>query len=310
MSIKKLINRGISLLNWQDPPEQMTLIVVGTARGGTSLAAGVLHHLGVFLGDTAADPVFEDTRLALALEEGRLSDFRQIAREYDQAHAVWGWKRPSSLFHLNTLLKELRNPVFIFLFRDAFSVASRNSLSVGSELVQSMANTLDEYQRIVRFIQKKQPVGMLVSYDKALRNKEEFVDGLAGLLPGEISAGQREQAQAFITPNPTAYLLATRQDRIIGSLDLVDAQRVAGWASYPDSTDRVTVDAFLNGEPLGQAVADQFREDLKPASVSVDGHSAFEILIPEGVELRSGDSVTVRARGDLVDLPNSPWTIS
>jgi hypothetical protein len=70
-------NQGFSLLGdasvaLQDT--EKTLIVLGAPRGGTSALAGALDKLGVFMGDNADGPVYEDLELASRMERGSPQD--------------------------------------------------------------------------------------------------------------------------------------------------------------------------------------------------------------------------------------------
>ena len=53
-----------------EPPEERTFIVIGLARGGTTMVARLLDAFGVHMGDEADNPVVEDRRIAAAIEDG------------------------------------------------------------------------------------------------------------------------------------------------------------------------------------------------------------------------------------------------
>lgn len=93
----KMRNKGHHIIN---PPEQAsetkTVIVLGCARSGTSMIAGVLHHLGVSVGRRHDDATFEDIDLSLAFENHKFDEAESIIAEYNEAHDVWAWKRPGT----------------------------------------------------------------------------------------------------------------------------------------------------------------------------------------------------------------------
>ncbi|MDH4317299.1 MAG: hypothetical protein OEV64_02825, partial [Desulfobulbaceae bacterium] len=58
-----LKNTGYFVLNDRQKAQgdtPATFVVFGVPRSGTSVIAGVLHHLGVFMGEEAHPPVYED----------------------------------------------------------------------------------------------------------------------------------------------------------------------------------------------------------------------------------------------------------
>src|SRR5690606_35983563 len=103
--VEELINKGVTEVGHNTggmcaDGKPRPVVVVGTARGGTSMIAGALHHLGVFTGDKSHPPVYEDVRLAAAFEAGDLAEARKIAAEYSQRGSRRAWKRPSSINYL------------------------------------------------------------------------------------------------------------------------------------------------------------------------------------------------------------------
>ena len=115
MSLESLKNKGVVLVSPSLSEKEKNIIVIGVARGGTSIIAGSLKHLGLFMGN-ACDPVFEDTRLSLAFEKQAKEKFESVIVDYNNKHDVWAWKRPSSLNDLPSIAKKLRNPHFVFVF--------------------------------------------------------------------------------------------------------------------------------------------------------------------------------------------------
>ena len=106
-------------------PHRRTLVVLGAPRGGTSMLAGTLDKLGVYMGDRIGhqkeDPRFrQDTTLEQKL---------QAIADNNARHRIWGWKLPNSIYYYGDLHAQLINPVFLTGYRNPFSVAcSRHEL--------------------------------------------------------------------------------------------------------------------------------------------------------------------------------------
>ncbi len=93
---------------------------------------------------------------------------------------------------------------------------------------------------------------------------------------------------------------ATEQDNaqpMNGRVDAIDMGRIFGWAFDPMAPDqRLTVRALLDGRVIAEAVADRNRPDLRRNGIG-DGKHAFEITLPEPVQLRASDLVVVALNG-------------
>lgn len=90
----------------------------------------------------------------------------------------------------------------------------------------------------------------------------------------------------------------------------VDAHRggvVSGWARSTRADTPVTVDVFVDGQLIGNAIADRYRADLR--SESSHGRCAFEYALPQ--ELRDGAEhvIEVRAHGGAKPLANGRFVI-
>ena len=112
------------------------ILVVGVQRSGTSLVAGILFRLGVFMGDwflkkNKFNPTgfFEDIEF-LELEEERWKGkitkeewtvrvFEVIKRRQEEVYGFthWGWKNPASSLFIHEYI-EICNPIIIKCVRN------------------------------------------------------------------------------------------------------------------------------------------------------------------------------------------------
>lgn len=92
-----------------------TYIVCGTPFSGTSLVAGTLRHLGVYMG---AEFTHEGTHQDVELSALRTARQRlNTVRAQNQAHYSWGFKSVDMRNWLPELLPFIRDPVFLFCSR-------------------------------------------------------------------------------------------------------------------------------------------------------------------------------------------------
>jgi|SaaInlStandDraft_4_1057021.scaffolds.fasta_scaffold02872_3 hypothetical protein len=301
MSLESLVNKGVITLNLNNIFQQKTIIVVGVARGGTSIVAGSLKHLGLFMGN-ASDPVFEDTRLSLAFEKQSKEKFEAVIADYNNKHDIWAWKRPSSLNELPHIAKKLRNPHFIFVFRDLLSVANRNKISMKHGLVGSLEAAFNDYKKIVNFIKKTSHPALLVSSEKTVKYKENFIGSLIAFADLKPTAEQIEQANAFISLEPISYLKVSRIDCVTGWVDAKKMQTglLFGWAYQAHNKSTVELSVFVNGELLKTISASDYCQNFK-GKIHPTGKCAFSLNLAE-LGVKPNDLIEVKPEGDEVNV--------
>lgn len=302
---EKLINKGITLVG-EAKKAKRPIVVIGTARGGTSMIAGSLAKLGVFMGDRAVAPVYEDVRLSEAFEKNDYDLAKVIMDEYSSKYEKWGWKRPSSIDYLDIVEKSMDSPSYVFIFKDILSIAQRNSISMLSEVLPGMQNALNQYKNTLKFLDKTNHHAMLVSYDKAVAYPEYLIAALISFYELSPNKNQIAEAVSFIKPNPDGYLDITRITKANGRLGGIQGRRIFGWARYLHSKKTATVEIILNNEVLGTVEANHSREDLDKKFGSP---CVYYFDLPEGIEVKSGDEIRVRVTNEVKDLENSPLEI-
>jgi hypothetical protein len=299
-----LINKGVAAVG-QPRSDDAPIVVIGTGRGGTSMLAGALAKLGVFMGERAYPPVYEDVGLSEAFEE---KDYRQVSRiasAYNKSYPRWGWKRPSAIAYLDDVERLLPEPSYVFIFKDIFSIAQRNSISMLSEFLPVMERVLDQYSLALKFLRENTPPALMVSYDKAVSYPDHLIDTLIHTYKINATEEQRAQAIEFIRPNPKDYLDASRVTKAHGRLGGVRHRKIFGWARYVHTENPAEVEIFVNDHSLGVITADHSRKDL----IERFGEPcAFFFELPEDILIKSGDFIRARVVNEVEDLDNSPLT--
>ncbi len=303
---QQLINKGVSFIGNFDEfskYKEKTLIVVGVARGGTSMVAGTLHHLGVFTGLKSASPVFEDIYLSSAIESKNFTQVKQIINEYNEKYKVWAFKRPSIINYLPELHGMFRNPIYLFIFKDLAAIAARNNISMKMEFIENLIKAQKDYQKIINFIQNNQNLnGLVFSYDKVIRYKVNFINILSKLINIDISNEKFEKIKKFITPNPIEYLDKARITKGKGNVDFIAHNRVSGWASYLYNSKSPKVELFINGKKVAEVEAKNFRKDLKDKGIHPTGNCGFNFVLPKNT-ITKKDEIAVKISDDIDFLP-------
>jgi len=301
-------NTGVVALNAPSMKEEAkTIIVVGVARGGTSVVAGTLHALGVFMGG-AQSPVFEDLKLSLAFEKKSKESFKSVVEEYNQKNDIWAWKRPSSLYELNMVAKTVRNPYFIFVFRDFVSISNRNSISMKFDFKKGLVSALDDYAKIVKFIKKTNYPSLFVSSEKAVSNKEHFIEAVSEFCQLTPTQEQKSKALTFISPDSAEYLSKTRIDRSQGWVDewYLQTGVLRGWAHFPAQSDKnAIVQVMVDNQVITKFTANKTVVMSKSNQQQPANKHGFEIDLKE-LGISVNDNISLQVEGDDVSFLSDP----
>lgn len=201
-----MVNPGVHLVTSpnRDP---RTLIVLGVPRGGTTMIAGVLHHLGIYMGESGNRANLEDIPLADAVEAEDIDSVREVLRQRDASFDVWGWKRPSARKYLDLIEAEFRNPHFVMIWRDPFVAAQRRAIATGHDLAKTMRSTWKAQGRLVDFAQATSRPLLMLSYEKIVRRPDLGVGAVADF----AGVTTTREAVEFISPDSNPYVDRLRQ---------------------------------------------------------------------------------------------------
>ena len=306
-----LHRKSMYVFNPRESSDKGPVVVLGPARGGTSMVAGALWHLGFHLGTNVGPPVFESNEMSTLFLEGSSTEIKDTVVKLNNTHEHWAWKRPSALGNLDEILTLLEPRALLFVFRDPLATAVRRTLaldpsdSLSSEVFQENFNeVIDDLGRMRLAFNKSELPSALISYETALQNPVEFVELLVTFLGIACTDLQRESAVAFIEPSPHEYLSLTRVGGYKGFLDEADRHIASGWATGIDSTQHVVVNIYVDDELLTSVTANQPRSDLAELGL---GDCAFRIEFDSPIA--PGSRLRARVAGDIVDLANSPQIV-
>ena len=180
-----------------DTPEQ-TAVVVGLAQGGTSMVAAVVDALGVPLVDVPGQMFnFESTDRPFCAE-----DFETWCSKIpglNDRYVAWGLKDTLiSRFAPVWVNAALRNPYYLVASRDVVATAQRRGKPGG--LLQ-LKETLLDHQDLWRWVLSLPPAPVLiVSYERAIANREQFVATVADFLKTPCTTDQLARAVERISP--------------------------------------------------------------------------------------------------------------
>ena len=188
-----------------DSAPKKTVLVFGLARGGTSLVAGVLLELGIFMGHNAHKTKHEYTPFYPGMPKIELLE---TIRANDRAHSVWGWKCPKDIFHIDQYLHHLRNPHAIIVFRNFLDTSISSYKHNSIDLLHSLRENHSVMEGIISFAIDSNVPTALVSYENALANPSLFVGGVVNFLQ-LTTAGKTQLANAVQFSSRGTYSLVS-----------------------------------------------------------------------------------------------------
>lgn len=154
-----------------------TYVVLGEMRGGTSMVAGVMHGLGIDLGPQVSEQNHESTLLT---GKNSIEDIRATIARYNEDNAIWAWKYPHAANYLDAVWNEIRNPHLICVFRDvAANAAGLTRWGHSKDPLNAINAVLNRQKKNLQLLKKHECPALLISYEKALRHKNVFVEQLA-----------------------------------------------------------------------------------------------------------------------------------
>jgi len=174
-----------------------TFIVLGNYRGDTSVVAGLLQQLGLFIGDSLDEgeaypskiyPNYED----LAFQKKSLEQVEEKIQERNDEYDQWGFKDPKTIERIEEIYPFLRNPYLICVFRDPWAVTQSELRHDSSDTIKSLFETANQFHnKMARLVWNAEeivgdePPILSISYEAVIRHPEREIKRLAKFM--EIS---------------------------------------------------------------------------------------------------------------------------
>lgn len=163
-----------------------TVVCFGTARGGTSMVAGAIAGLGVFMGDdlpvNVEDPMFNPDLDKSITFDAFCARLPGVIAERDAAHRNWGWKYPVALRYLERIFPLLRNPHLVIVKRDPVPAVLRAKTDDSQVRVQEVRRRLRVQLDNIDLAAKLGAPALVVSYERASNRPEDFLTSLGRFL--------------------------------------------------------------------------------------------------------------------------------
>jgi hypothetical protein len=204
-----VINTGAIVLRAAPPGEMITYVITGIGRSGTSMAAGLLRNLGIYMGETRDEAVNEDKEIRDALMYFFHGSRARIIERRNAEHQKWGLKFPSLMNHLHPPeLEQFRNPRLIVMVRDAVAVTRRSLLSDtnSGHSAAVFGHVIEQQTAMTAFVLNAKCPALLLSYEKFLAFPKTNLNMLAAFCGLSLSDDARRDAISGIIANNPDYI--------------------------------------------------------------------------------------------------------
>lgn len=194
------------------------VIVTGSARGGTSLAAALCHHIGVPMGK--GGPRYENPYLQWAALSDRWDVVEELANTIGQEYPIWGWKLPLLHEHLDRVAELLPEARFVFITKDVGAIAKRRIKSGDpSQLPKYISRAVRVYSNLAKFAERGDYPVLFLSYELVMKDTAGAARELADFVGlGDVNI---EEIEAKILKDHHHYLKGPFTQRVPSGFDLI-----------------------------------------------------------------------------------------
>ena len=196
-----------------------TICILGSARGGTSMIAGLISIMGVHIGNNTDFNNNEDLDFLQASQpiQGIYNvrdphhkkvklQLTSLINKRNNENNIWGWKDPQLFTYFDKIDSSLINPYCIIVYRDPLAIAQKE-LAVGEydDVVIALDNIISHrfrnIQKIAKYAKRKRYPLLLISYERSLRDKVGLIEILQEFIGVNLSEEMISKCKDYIQPD-------------------------------------------------------------------------------------------------------------
>jgi len=256
----------------------VTFIVAGVARGGTSLLAGLLYHLGVHMGDQITRPNYESPVVKKIFKENNTAAILAFIKESEK-YPYRGFKYP---FLSNTFIRYARNfnnPCILYIKKNVNEVAKRRSQIIGEPFLISCLLTWLAYLKLdLICLYTRLPV-LIIHYSEIIVQPELWLTEFCTRLNLINLDGQ--EAINFINRGNSEYRHWVNRSvfgNFYGGIDVVTANDIHGWVRHKHDNTPVAIEVYLKGTLIASGTARLYRDDVVKMFPEHNGYCGFRLF--------------------------------
>ncbi|HWP56352.1 MAG TPA: sulfotransferase [Candidatus Acidoferrales bacterium] len=220
-----------------DRREEKTVIVLGLARSGTSVVAGMLKSIGVAMGPSVYDDAnplgsFEDRDFQqfhkqifaaigadrtywnppsleeiLKLKADWAAAIERLVARKSAPGKIWGWKHARTLLTVDLFLPYVHRPHFVAVFRNPLDIAkssvelTRNYRSDKVDLLGALKIAAFYYGRMANILETHRGVpALFVAFEDIVSRPLREAQRMCDFLGLELTEGKRVAVERLVIP--------------------------------------------------------------------------------------------------------------
>jgi len=202
------------------------VIVLGRGRSGTSIVAGLLHKLGVDMGESRPEGAnnpkgyFEDIKISALLDkyidEEKMPVISDLNKEFEKEFkelaknkkGLWGWKQPKTLYLLPVIVRHLESPHIIVCNREEEShIKSINHAFWGNKKSEEWCRQSIEHYKIElkKFFEVNDYPRLNVNFEDLIsEEREKIIKEICEFVGIEYDP---KKIEGFINPEQPKYVI-------------------------------------------------------------------------------------------------------
>jgi len=187
--------RQIAVDDWEKRSmTEATYIVIGVPRSGTSMVAGILRILGIYMGENIKPGKHEDTDI-LWQQPPKII---KTIKHRNATQKVWGFKDPNCARYIGLIEPYLINPRYIYIKR-SLPKTVESDLRRGQKSRRHATRRNTAYKSVYDTIEQKRTC-LSLEYDIVVACPTETVDLISQFCGNTATKEQRSRAVEFIQP--------------------------------------------------------------------------------------------------------------
>ena len=172
-----------------------TIVVLGCPRSDTSMIAGMLRCMGIYMGENIKADKHEDTDILWQPKEKIIETINKRNLEQE----VWGFKDPNCAQYLDDILPLLINPLFIYIVRNGEAAIESDLRRNKKAVRENVIARNNRYTRKYEDTALSYPC-LRLQYEDVVDKPLKHSDMIAEFIDENIGVQEIVSAECFVKP--------------------------------------------------------------------------------------------------------------
>ncbi len=184
------------------------------------MVSNLLTSAGVPMGDEDSDGsnVGEDIEISKLIQHKSFTPkLKSLIEARNEENPMWGWKKPGSYRRMQWIEEGLRNPHFIFTYRDLTAISKRRIMARKCSFEEVRDEIIEQMYLLNKYLQELKYPTYAFSYEWAMRKKENFIGSIFDFLQLDSSEEAVKKAVNSMEQGKATYVERFARKRLKGA---------------------------------------------------------------------------------------------